>query len=170
MNASHPKDRVLVAGGGIGGIAAALALVRRGFDVKVLEQAAQLGEIGAGLQVGPNGFAAFDALGIGEFARACAVYTDEMVMHDALDEHEVGRIPTGRAFIERFGNPYAVVHRGDLHGVFLRACQAEPLVTLRTGCGVTGYEQDGSGVQAQLARTGCGPGCVPRWSATARRG
>ncbi|MEO8559902.1 MAG: NAD(P)-binding protein, partial [Rhodospirillales bacterium] len=56
---------MLVAGGGIGGIAAALALARRGFAVTVLEQAAQLGEIGAGLQVGPNGFAAFDALGIG---------------------------------------------------------------------------------------------------------
>jgi len=58
-------SQVLVAGGGIGGIAAALALVRRGFRVKVLEQAAQLGEIGAGIQLGPNGFAAFDALGIG---------------------------------------------------------------------------------------------------------
>ena len=72
-------SQVLVAGGGIGGNAAALALVRCGFKVKVLEQAPQLGEIGAGLQVGPNGFAAFDALGIGEFARARAVYTDEMV-------------------------------------------------------------------------------------------
>lgn len=79
-------SHVLVAGGGIGGIAAALALVRRGFSVKVLEQAPQLGEIGAGIQLGPNGFAAFDALGIGEIARARAVYTDEMVMHDALDE------------------------------------------------------------------------------------
>ena len=57
---------VLVAGGGIGGIAAALALVRQGFSVKVLEQAPQLGEIGAGIQLGPNAFAAFDALGIGE--------------------------------------------------------------------------------------------------------
>ena len=66
---------VLVAGGGIGGIAAALALVRRGFAVKVLEQAPQLGEIGAGIQLGPNGFAAFDALGIGEIARARAPST-----------------------------------------------------------------------------------------------
>ena len=66
-------QQVLVAGGGIGGIAVALALVRRGFKVKVLEQAAQLGEIGAGLQVGPNGFAAFDALGVGEIARSKAV-------------------------------------------------------------------------------------------------
>src|SRR5882672_11502855 len=82
---SGDSSQVLVAGGGIGGIAAALALARRGFSVKVLEQAAQLGEIGAGIQLGPNGFAAFDALGIGEIARARAVYTDEMVMHFPQD-------------------------------------------------------------------------------------
>ena len=67
---------VLVAGGGIGGLAAALALVRRGFHVKVFEQAPQIGEIGAGIQLGPNAFHAFDALGVGDKARGRAVYTD----------------------------------------------------------------------------------------------
>ena len=109
MSDTSSDIQVLVAGGGIGGIAAALALVRRGFKAKVLEQAPQLGEIGAGIQLGPNAFAAFDALGIGEIARGRAVYTDEMVMFDALDEYQVGRIPTGKAFRMRFGNPYAVI-------------------------------------------------------------
>jgi len=63
MNTTPRDAPVLVAGGGIGGLAAALALVNRGFEVKVLEQAAELGEIGAGIQLGPNAFAAFDALG-----------------------------------------------------------------------------------------------------------
>ena len=111
---------VIVAGGGIGGLAAALALVRQGFAVKVLEQAPEIGEIGAGIQLGPNAFAAFDALGVGERARGRAVYTDEMVMMDALDETLVGRIPTGEAFRERFGNPYAVIHRADVHSVAAR--------------------------------------------------
>jgi 2-polyprenyl-6-methoxyphenol hydroxylase-like FAD-dependent oxidoreductase len=133
---------VLVAGGGIGGIAAALALVRRGFKVKVLEQAPQLGEIGAGLQVGPNGFAAFDALGIGEFARSRAVYTDEMVMHDALDEYQVGRVPTGDAFIKRFGNPYAVIHRADVHNSLLEGAQAAGNIELATSTQVQRVEQD----------------------------
>ena len=109
-NNSSPQQ-VLVAGGGIGGVAAALALARQGYAVKVLEQAPELGEIGAGIQLGPNAFAAFDALGIGEQARGRAVYTDEMVMHDALDARLVGRIPTQEAFRQRFGNPYAVIHR-----------------------------------------------------------
>jgi 3-hydroxybenzoate 6-monooxygenase len=145
-NMNDPNSTVLVAGGGIGGIAAALALVRRGFDVKVLEQAPQLGEIGAGLQVGPNGFAAFDALGIGEFARARAVYTDEMLMFDALDEFCVGRIATGAAFIERFGNPYAVIHRADVHTSLLEGATATGRIEVATSTQVQRVEQDEHGV------------------------
>ncbi|MES2958635.1 MAG: 3-hydroxybenzoate 6-monooxygenase [Pseudomonadota bacterium] len=137
---------VLVAGGGIGGIATALALARRGFAVKVLEQSAQLGEIGAGIQLGPNGFAAFDALGIGEIARARAVYTDAMVMHDALDERLVGRIPTGAAFRQRFGNPYAVIHRADVHGSLLEGAMATGRIEVVTSTAVQRVEQDGDGV------------------------
>src|SRR5258706_15073559 len=143
---SREDSRVLVAGGGIGGIAAALALGRRGFAVKVLEQASELGEIGAGIQLGPNGFAAFDALGIGEIARARAVYTDEMVMHDALDETLVGRIPTGEAFRERFGNPYAVIHRADVHGSLLEGAQATDRIEVATATPVERVEQDDTGV------------------------
>lgn len=146
MSKATSTSQVLVAGGGIGGIAAALALVRRGFDVKVLEQAQHLGEIGAGLQVGPNGFAAFDALGIGEFARSRAVYTDEMVMHDALDECTVGRIPTNDAFIRRFGNPYAVIHRADVHTSLLEGAQATGRVEVATSTQVRRVEQDDDGV------------------------
>ncbi len=145
---------VLVAGGGIGGIAAALALVRQGFAVKVLEQAPQLGEIGAGIQLGPNAFAAFDALGIGQIARARAVYTDEMVMHDALDETLVGRIPTGEAFRQRFGNPYAVIHRADVHGSLLEGAQATRRIELATSTQVQRVEQDDDGVTVFDARGG----------------
>ena len=137
---------VLIAGGGIGGLAAALALVRQGFVVKVLEQAAQLGEIGAGIQLGPNAFSAFDALGIGEKARGRAVYTDEMVMHDALDESLVGRIPTGEAFRQRFGNPYAVIHRADVHMSLLEGVRESGLVELQTSTAVQRVEQDETGV------------------------
>ena len=151
---AQDAPQVLVAGGGIGGIAAALALVRRGFKVKVLEQAAQLGEIGAGLQVGPNGFAAFDALGVGEIARSKAVYTDFMVMHDALDEYQVGHIPTGEAFLKRFGNPYAVIHRADAHSALLEGAKASDRIELATSTQVQRVEQDDHGVTVFDAKGG----------------
>jgi salicylate hydroxylase len=137
---------VLVAGGGIGGLSAALALVRQGFNVKVLEQAPELGEIGAGIQLGPNAFHAFDALGIGEKARARAVYTDEMVMHDAVDGSLVGRIPTGAAFIKRFGNPYAVIHRADVHKSLLEGATETGRVEFLTSTRAVRIEQDESSV------------------------
>lgn len=137
---------VIVAGGGIGGLAAALALSRQGLAVKVLEQAAEIGEIGAGIQLGPNAFSAFDALGIGERARSRAVYTDELVMHDALDETLVGRIPVGEAFRRRFGNPYAVIHRADVHRSLHEGALASDRVELITGTQLTHFEQDSGGV------------------------
>ena len=154
MKASPSRLPVLVAGGGIGGVAAALALVRQGFDVKVLEQSPQLGEIGAGIQFGPNAFAALDALGIGERARARAVYTDEMVMHDALDESLVGRIPTGEAFRQRFGNPYAVIHRADVHLSLLEGAQDTGRVEVLTSTQVQRVEQDDDDVTVFDAKGG----------------
>src|SRR3954451_10135683 len=152
MNTTQARPPVLVAGGGIGGLAAALALTRRGLSVKVLEQAPQLGEIGAGIQLGPNAFAAFDALGIGDNARSRAVYTDEMVMHDALDETLVGRIPTGEAFRQRFGNPYAVIHRADVHKSLLEGAEASERIEVMTSTSVQRIEQDADGVVVHDAR------------------
>jgi salicylate hydroxylase len=137
---------VIVAGGGIGGLAAALALVRQGFEVTVLEQSPQIGEIGAGIQLGPNAFHAFDALGVGEKARGRAVYTDYMVMHDALDEYQVGKIPTGEAFIQRFGNPYAVIHRVDVHLSLLEGAQETGRVKFLTDTRIVSVAQDAHSV------------------------
>lgn len=142
---------VIVAGGGIGGLAAALALVRQGFNVTVLEQAPEIGEIGAGIQLGPNAFHAFDALGVGDKARSRAVYTDYMVMHDALDEYQVGKIPTGEAFIQRFGNPYAVIHRADVHMSLLEGAQETGRVEFHTSTRVERIEQDVSSVTVRCA-------------------
>jgi salicylate hydroxylase len=152
MNVKSDSLPILVAGGGIGGLAAALALTRQGFSVKVLEQAPQLGEIGAGIQLGPNAFAAFDALGIGENARGRAVYTDEMVMHDALDETLVGRIPTGEAFRRRFGNPYAVIHRADVHMSLLEGAQQSGQVEILTATPVQRVEPDDESVTVYDAK------------------
>jgi len=142
---------ILVAGGGIGGLAAALGLARAGFDVQMLEKAARLGEVGAGIQLGPNAFHAFDALGVGDTARAMAIYVDRLRLMDALTAEEICHVDLGPEFRARFRNPYAVIHRGDLHGVFLKACREHPRVALRTSAEVVRYGQDGSGVTAMLA-------------------
>ena len=112
---------ILIAGGGIGGLSAALGLGLKGFDVVVLEKAAKLGEIGAGIQIGPNAFHAFDYLGVGDEARDQAVYIDMLRLMDAMSGEEIMHLPLDEPFRKRFGNPYAVVHRADLHGVLLTA-------------------------------------------------
>jgi len=137
---------VIVAGGGIGGLAAALALARRGFAVKVLEQAAEIGEIGAGVQLAPNAFAAFDALGVGEQARGRAVFNERMVMLDATDASTVAEIPLGDAFRARFANPYAVIHRADVHQSLLEGVQAHGGIELLTSTRVLHVEQSADGV------------------------
>jgi salicylate hydroxylase len=79
-----------------------------------------------------------------------AVYIDNLRLMDALTAEEITRIPLDEAFRTRFGNPYAVVHRGDLHGVFLAACIDHDLIELRTNAAVAGYEQDGASATALL--------------------
>jgi len=142
---------VLIAGGGIGGIAAALGLAQKGIPSILLEKASVLGEIGAGIQLGPNAFHAFDYLGIGEAARGMAVYIDQLRLMDALSAEEITHVDLREPFRARFGNPYAVVHRGDLHGVLLKACRDHELIELRVSAEVIGYDQDGASVTAYLA-------------------
>src|SRR6187549_1172784 len=155
---TRARDPVIVAGAGIGGLAAALALAQRGFRVVVLEQAAEIGEIGAGVQLAPNAFAAFDALGVGERARGRAVYTDRMVMMDAVDETLVGEIPTGPDFQARFRNPYAVIHRADMHLSLLEGVRAQTGVEVITSTRVLGFEEDAQGVVVVDAGGGRHPG------------
>jgi 3-hydroxybenzoate 6-monooxygenase len=142
---------IVIAGGGIGGLAAALGLSQHGFRVVVLEKSPAFGEIGAGIQLGPNAFHSFDYLGVGDAARRMAVYIDRLRLMDAIAGDEICHIPLDEPFRQRFGNPYAVVHRGDLYRVFLDACRASASVELREKCEVVGYEARGDGVRVRLA-------------------
>ena len=141
----------IVAGGGIGGLATALGLANKGCRVTVLEQADRFGEIGAGIQIGPNAFHAMDYLGIGDAGRAKAVYIDALIMMDGISGERIFRGPLDEPFRKFFGNPYAVIHRADLHGVFLDACRAHPAITLVNNERVVAYENTGAGATVRTA-------------------
>lgn len=114
---------VIIAGGGIGGMAAAVGLARKGVRSIVLEQSPQLGEIGAGIQLAPNAFHCFDYLGIGEESRKGAVFIDQLRLMDALTAEEIVHLDINEPFRKRFRNPYAVVHRADLHDALVAAAR-----------------------------------------------
>jgi 2-polyprenyl-6-methoxyphenol hydroxylase-like FAD-dependent oxidoreductase len=152
MKAKNEKP-VIVAGGGIGGLAAALALARKGFRSIVLEQASLFGEIGAGIQIAPNAWHALDALGVGGLVKKEAVFIEHLLMFDGVSAEKVIDIPLDARFARRFGNPYAVTHRADIHGSLLDGCKALPdLIELRTSARVTGFEQDGSKVRVKTEK------------------
>jgi 3-hydroxybenzoate 6-monooxygenase len=131
---------ILVAGGGIGGLSAALALARKGKRVRVLEKAPEFGEIGAGLQVGPNAYRMLEQLGVKAEIDACAVFPEHLIVLDAVDDAEITRVSLGRAFKERYKHPYIVIHRHDLHEVLLNACRRNDAIALETSKALTGIE------------------------------
>ncbi|WP_354684208.1 3-hydroxybenzoate 6-monooxygenase [Cupriavidus necator] len=155
MQSNQSDRKVLIIGGGIGGLAAALALAKQGIRIELLEQADQIGEIGAGIQLAANAFAALDALGVGQAARDRAVFTDQMILKDALDASDVAVVNVGAPYRERFGNPYAVIHRADIHLSILEAVQDHPLITFRTSTRVGKLEQGERGVTVIDQRGEC---------------
>jgi salicylate hydroxylase len=143
-------EPILVSGGGIGGLAAAYALAREGVPVRVFEQSAEFREVGAGIQLGPNVFRVLEKIGLKEAILADAHQPPAQEMRDALTGKLITGIPLGDPFFKRFGQPYAVTHRSDIHGTFLKACQASNLITLETSRRVDAYEDDADGVTVVL--------------------
>ena len=140
----HPY---IIIGGGIGGLACALALARKGFRTLLLEQAAEFGEIGAGIQLGPNVFRMFDKLGVTDKVRKLAVFPEYLMMRDTVTTDIVTRINLDESFLARFGNPYAVIHRADLHKALLDACAEYPdFITMKTSQKVTTMDDKGDRV------------------------
>jgi salicylate hydroxylase len=140
------KDPILIVGGGLGGLAAALALARHGQSARVLEGAQAFGAIGYGIQFGPNVFHVLDRIGVSDAVLEKADSPPALLMFDALNGKEVTRVPTGASFRGRFKYPYIIIHRIDLHNALLDACRRDPLITLVPDAMVTGFEEHGDGV------------------------
>jgi salicylate hydroxylase len=115
--------QVLIAGGGMGGLAAAVACTRAGWDTRLYEQAAQFSEFGAGLQLGPNATRILHGWGLERELSAVAAFPPHLRVRSAADGTQLGLLPLGSAFTSRYGAPYATVHRADLQAVLLDAAR-----------------------------------------------
>ncbi len=145
--------RAVIVGGGIGGLATALSVADAGHRVVVLERAERFAEIGAGIQIAPNGIHALDALGVGPEVRQIAVQMDELRFMDGVTDRHVASLPLTERYQQKFGTPYLVVHRGELHRLLLDACLNSSAITLRSSCPAVGYEQT-TGTAAVVLQSG----------------
>jgi len=127
-----------------------MVLAQDGHRVTLFEQAASFGEIGAGIQLGPNIFRMFDYLGLTEAINRVAFFPAGLGMNDVRTGEKVVRVPLGDLARATYGFPYGVIYRADLHQVFLDACRAQPNVTLRTSAKVESFEQSADGVTVRL--------------------
>lgn len=128
---------ILIAGGGIAGLATALALARRRHRIDLLEQSVAFGEVGAGIQLGPNVTRRLQALGLSEGLLRAAARPDALVVLGATDGGEIARMPLGNAMLHSYAAPYLCIHRADLHALMLAAVRGTGAVTLTTGARVT---------------------------------
>jgi len=141
----------LVIGGGLGGLATALALSRKGYPVHVLEKAHEFSEIGAGIQIAPNGSRALDALGVLSETRSYAVYPERLLLVDALSNTILTTLNFGEPFRRAYTYPYFVMHRNDLLTILLNACRQSDAITLETNREVIAVEDLGDGARVTCA-------------------
>ncbi len=150
MSQSETLPRVIIAGGGIGGLTAALCLAQRGMQVELCEQAAEFGDAGAGIQLSPNCSRVLHALGLEAALKSKGFLPDGTQFRQWRTGRVISESTLGQAVIDEYGAPYYHIHRGDLVQVLLDAARAQPGISLRAGVFVSGFAETAEGVQVQL--------------------
>ena len=145
------SDSVLIVGGGIGGLAAAVACTRAGLGVRLYEQAAAFSEVGAGVQLGPNAVRRLQGFGLGPALDAVVAQPARLCVRNAVSGRELAALALNPDMAQRYGAPYFTIHRADLHGVLLGALAQDDRVSLKTACPVRAVRQDGGCVTLSLA-------------------
>ena len=143
--------QVVIAGGGIGGLAAAVACAQRGVPVQLLERAAQLSEVGAGIQIGPNVTRILQAWGLGAALAQVAAFPEQLQARDAQTGQVLGTLTLGARAQATYGAPYATIHRADLQALLHRAAQSAG-VDLRLGQSVQGWQGSEAALQVNTAQ------------------
>jgi salicylate hydroxylase len=143
---------IVVAGAGIGGLTAALALAARGFRVSVFEQAPRLEQVGAGIQLSPNATRILRDLGVEPHLRRAIVVPEALVVRSGASGGEIVRMPLGSAAEQRHGAPFWLVHRGDLHAALVAAAEAGSDINIALGGKIEDYAARGHGLTVQVRR------------------
>lgn len=140
---------VLVAGAGIGGLAAAIALARRGIPVHVFEAEAEFGEVGAGLQIGPHGGRVIASWGLADQFRLISIRPDYIAIKDGLTGKRLNTMPLGGEIERRHGAPYQTVERRRLHTMLLSAARDYPEITITPSAKITRLDAESSPVKVE---------------------
>jgi salicylate hydroxylase len=149
MQATLREQNHLIVGGGIGGLAAAIAFGQKGHNSTVLERSSFAEESGAGIQLGPNATRALRSLGVLPAIEASAFKPESLVMFDAVSGRKLATVPLGASIEARYGAPYLTLHRADLHAALLETCKTLGAVTLRPGFTLASAEDVGDKIVAQ---------------------
>jgi len=142
------ESQALIAGGGIGGLAASIALSRAGLPATVLERSTFADETGAGIQLGPNATRIMRQLGVLDAIEAAAFRPEAIWLFDGLSGRRLATIPLAGVAEQRYGTPYLTLHRADLHEALVAACQELTPIALRPSFNVTAVEDRGNEVVA----------------------
>jgi salicylate hydroxylase len=134
------QNSLLVVGGGIGGLASALACAKAGWRIDLLEQATEFSEFGAGIQLGPNAVRILHDWGLAAALASCAARPTALEIRDAGRGHVLAEMPLAGAMERQFGAPYVTIARADLQQILLSAVRAHPLVALHAGVRCKGYK------------------------------
>ncbi len=143
---------VAIAGGGIGGLAAALALAQRGIPTIVCERRSAFVEDGAGIQIGPNGSRILQHLGVGDAMREIAAAPDGLSVRDGASGRELTRLPLGAWMDQRHGAPYWTAHRKDLHAAIVARVEQNEMIALRFSTDVSTWLDTDISVEAVTSR------------------
>jgi len=143
--------RISIVGGGIGGLAAALACSRAGSTIRLFECSQQFTEVGAGIQMGPNVVRVLQAWGLSEALRDVAAFPEHLQVRSANSGAELGVLRLGATTLQRYGAPYATIHRADLHALLQTALKCSSEVELNLDSELVAFEQGDSGVKMQTA-------------------
>ncbi len=146
-------QKILISGGGIGGLAAALACARGGAPIELFERATEFSEVGAGVQLGPNVVKILHQWGLKDALAGVAAFPERLQVRSATSGDELGVLRLGDVALARYGSPYLTIHRADLHGLLLAAVNSLPGVTLNLAEAVCQFEQQTEGVTV-LTTTG----------------